>query len=292
MSQANLDLVRGIWEADRRGDWKAVRAAYSDDVVWEDHAGLWGDWGVARGPDGIHQAWRRWYEAFEDVQIEFGEVAHGGDVVVVTYGLGARGRGSGVAVRQTITLMWTLKAGKVVQIRAYTSRDEALEAAGLREQRMDDGELRALAEAAYAALNRGDLDGFLALIGEDVEFTSLVAEAEGTTFRGHQGVRAWWDTVYRALDTPRWELLEVRTSGDRGAIKLRMSGAIGGAQVAQTIWQASAVRDGKVRWWAFFRTEQEALEAAGLTEGAGYLERDVTGEPRAVPGGDRGVEPG
>ena len=129
MSQENVDVVRGIWEADRRHDLAAVQAAYAPNVEWEDLAGLWGDWGVARGPDGIRQAWRRWYEAFEDVQIEFGEVAAAGDVVVVTYQLGARGRGSGVEVQQTITLVWALEAGKVVRIRAYMSRDEALAAA-------------------------------------------------------------------------------------------------------------------------------------------------------------------
>ena len=42
-------------------------------------------------------------------------------------------------------------------------------------------ELRALADSAYGAINAGDLDAFLALTAEDVEFTSLVAEAEGTS---------------------------------------------------------------------------------------------------------------
>jgi ketosteroid isomerase-like protein len=133
MSRENVEVVRGIWEADRRRDVEAVQAAYAPDVEWEDHAGLWGDWGVARGPDGIRQAWRRWYEAFAEVQIELGEVAAGGDVVVATYHLGARGRSSGVDVELTVTLVWTLEAGKVVRVRAYTSRDEALEAAGLTE---------------------------------------------------------------------------------------------------------------------------------------------------------------
>jgi len=45
-------------------------------------------------------------------------------------------------------------------------------------------ELRALAEATYDALNAGDIDCFLALMTEDVEFTSLIAEAEGASFRG------------------------------------------------------------------------------------------------------------
>jgi ketosteroid isomerase-like protein len=133
MSEENVAIVRGIWDADRRRDREAVSAAYAPDVEWEDNTGLWGDWGVARGPDGVQQAWRRWYEAFEDVRIEFGEVADAGAVVVATYHVSARGRGSGVEVRQAITLVWTLAAGKAIRIRSYASRAEALEAAGLSE---------------------------------------------------------------------------------------------------------------------------------------------------------------
>ena len=45
------------------------------------------------------------------------------------------------------------------------------------------------------AVNRGDLEGFLASVHPDVEFTSLIAEAEGETFHGHDGVRRWWHEV-------------------------------------------------------------------------------------------------
>ncbi len=107
---------------------------------------------------------------------------------------------------------------------------------------------------------------FLALVHEDVEFTSLVAEAEGTTFRGHEGVRVWWETVRGAFEDPRWEVLDVRGSGERGVTKFHMAGTLAGVQVGQTMWQAANLRDGKLTWWAFFRTEREALEAVGLEE--------------------------
>ena len=127
-------------------------------------------------------------------------------------------------------------------------------------------ELRALAEAGYGVLNSDDLDGFLAFIAEDVEFTSMVAEAEGTTFRGHDGVRAWWETVRGAFQEVRWEVLAVRGSDDRGVTHFRMAGRLGGVPVEQTMWQAAELREGKLRWWKFFRTEREALEAVGLRE--------------------------
>jgi ketosteroid isomerase-like protein len=133
-----------------------------------------------------------------------------------------------------------------------------------------DADLIAVAEAAYERLNAGDLDGFLALVSEDVEFTSLVAELEGTTFRGHDGVRDWWEGVRGSFLDPSWELLDIRPQAEGyGVIKVRMAGVLSGAPVTQHMWQASRMEAGKVTWWAFYRTEEEALEAA---------------RPRAQPG--------
>jgi ketosteroid isomerase-like protein len=133
MSEENVEIVRRLWEADREHDMEAVRAAYAEDVEWEDNTGLWGDWGIARGPEGIEAAWRRWYEAFGDVRHEWSEVADVGDDVIVTYRTYGRGRGSGLDVDQSITLLWTLRAGKIVRVRAYADRADALDSAGLSE---------------------------------------------------------------------------------------------------------------------------------------------------------------
>ncbi len=127
-------------------------------------------------------------------------------------------------------------------------------------------EQQALAETAFRALNSGDLEAFLALTDEDFEFTSMIAEAEGTVFRGHDGVRAWWATVLGAFEDVHWELLDSRGSGDRGVLHFRVSGMLGGVPVKQEMWQAARLRDGKLIWWAFFRNEREALEAAELRE--------------------------
>ena len=127
-------------------------------------------------------------------------------------------------------------------------------------------ELRALAEAAFGALNSGDRDGFLALAAEDVEFTSLVAEVEGTNFRGHEGVLVWWDTVRGAFGNVHWEVLEVRGSNDRAVAHVRMTGTLGEVPVELPMWMAARLRESKVTWWSFFRTEAEALEAVGLSE--------------------------
>jgi ketosteroid isomerase-like protein len=120
-------------------------------------------------------------------------------------------------------------------------------------------------EAAYAAIERDDLDAFLALAHPDIEFRSLIAEAEGRTFEGHEGVREWWDSVIRSLAVqPRPEQIE--GFRDRGITRLRLAGRIAGVEVPQTMWMGWRVRDGLIIWWVTYRTEAEALEAVGLSE--------------------------
>jgi len=125
-------------------------------------------------------------------------------------------------------------------------------------------DLRAIAEGAYAALNAKDFEAFLAMIDEDVEFTSMVAEAEGTTFHGHDGVRAWWNTVLGSFDESHWQLLEFRGSHDTAIMKVRMTGTLAGVEVAQTMWQVARARDGNLLGWTFFRGEEEAELVAGF----------------------------
>ena len=133
-------------------------------------------------------------------------------------------------------------------------------------ENVEEVEQRRLAEIGFGALNSGDLEAFLAMTDENVEFTSMVAEAEGTTFRGHAGIRAWWNTVRGAFEDVRWELLDLDGSGDKGVMRIRMTGTLSGVPVEQTMWQALLLRDGKLIWWAFFRSECEAFEAVGLSE--------------------------
>jgi ketosteroid isomerase-like protein len=140
-------------------------------------------------------------------------------------------------------------------------------------------EPRFLAEAAFGALNSRNLDAFIDVVADDVEFTSMVAEMEGTTFRGHDGIRAWWDTVVGAFGDVRWTVLDVRGSGDWAVAHVRMDGTLGEVPVKLTMWLTARQRDGKVTWWSWHRTEQEALEASEL-RGAGARDR---GSGRARP---------
>jgi ketosteroid isomerase-like protein len=119
-----------------------------------------------------------------------------------------------------------------------------------------------LVKKSWEYVDGRDLEGFLSIVHEDVEFVSLVAEAEGGTFKGHEGVRVWWEQVGESLGTLRYEPQEMTDLGD-GAVLTRLvvSGTFGGVQVPQTMWHIVQTRDGKASWWGSFRTEDEALAA-------------------------------
>jgi ketosteroid isomerase-like protein len=119
-----------------------------------------------------------------------------------------------------------------------------------------------LSQRAWVAVDDRDLDGFLEIVHEDVEFVSLVAEAEGGTFQGHDGVRTWWESVGESLGTLHYEPREMRDLGDGAVLtQLLVSGTVAGVEVPQAMWHAVQVRDGKAAWWGSFRTEDETLRS-------------------------------
>jgi ketosteroid isomerase-like protein len=134
MSEENVEIVRAVFDAQRRRDWDAFPQLYDPEIEWDDVAGLWGDWGTRRGFDDVRKAFLTWFEAFEQVEFRLeGNILQSGDDVIATQRISGRGRGSGLSVNQRITLIWTVRSGRVTRVRAFRERADALEAAGLRE---------------------------------------------------------------------------------------------------------------------------------------------------------------
>ncbi len=61
------------------------------------------------------------------------------------------------------------------------------------------------------------------------------------------------------------DVLDVQGSGERAVAKFHRQARWPVSRRAD-MWQAARLRDGKLSWWAFFRTESEALEAVGCRE--------------------------
>jgi len=135
MSQENVKVVRSAFEAWSRGGGEAARKLFDPAVVWTVRPDL-PDAGVYRGHEGLNQLSARFEEVLADQWLEPQKFIEGGDeFVIVPLHWGGRGRMSGVEVaeRQGETWVFTLRDGKVTEVREYRHESEALEAAGLRE---------------------------------------------------------------------------------------------------------------------------------------------------------------
>ena len=114
---------------------------------------------------------------------------------------------------------------------------------------------------------RRDLDAFLGCFDPDVEYRSLVLEVEGT-YRGHEGMRRWWDGLLTVF--PDWnpQIVDSRAIGRCVVSRVRAEGRGTGSGISydRDIWHAAELRDGRLWWSVFFRTEAEAVEAAELRD--------------------------
>jgi ketosteroid isomerase-like protein len=118
------------------------------------------------------------------------------------------------------------------------------------------------------AFNRRDLDAFLNLVDRGVEFMPYVAVMEGA-YRGHNGMRRWWQDVLAVFPDWHVDLDEVRDLGDLTLAAMAVSGHGGesGTPVGQRLWQvAEWTSDGKLVRASHHSSHAEALEAAGLSE--------------------------
>ena len=115
--------------------------------------------------------------------------------------------------------------------------------------------------------NRRDLDTALAGSHPDVEITPVMGPA-ATTYRGHEGMRRFWDDIIGTFPDFSTEVVEARDLGDFVLGRVRISGQGTGSEVSseQTVWYASEWRDGKLLWYRAFESESEAVKAVEARE--------------------------
>jgi ketosteroid isomerase-like protein len=131
MSQENVEVVRAVFEVLEREGEEAVLPCFDPAIVWEVRSDL-PDADIYRGHHGLQRLFETVKEALDDPWFsprEFIEVA---DEVVVVLSWGGRGRGSGLAIQEREeTWIFTVRDRKIVQVREFADRREALEAARL-----------------------------------------------------------------------------------------------------------------------------------------------------------------
>ena len=134
MSQESVTAVKGFIDATGRGDYEVALAAIHPDVEWHPPPDI-PNAEVARGRDEFVALWRDWYGAWDSYRFTPEEIREApGETVIVTGVEVARGRDSGIDVRsRRVTAVFEVRDRQVVRCKAYLDRDQAFEAAGVRE---------------------------------------------------------------------------------------------------------------------------------------------------------------
>src|SRR5262245_237897 len=100
----------------------------------------------------------------------------------------------------------------------------------------------------FVAFNEGGVEALLAFVDPEFEVTTPPELAsEPDTYRGHDGVRRYFDSFYEVMEGIRWDARSFQEAGDRVVVEftLRARGKSTGLDVAQDAVMVWELRDGK-----------------------------------------------
>jgi ketosteroid isomerase-like protein len=133
MSQENAEIIRDAFDAIQSPGAEPVFAFLAPDIEWEVRPDL-PDAGIYEGHDGVRKLFSRFTDVMEDIWFrpeEFIQVSE--DEFVVPLRWGGRGKGSGLDFEEREAWIFTVRDSKIVRVKEFATREQALEAAGRRE---------------------------------------------------------------------------------------------------------------------------------------------------------------
>jgi ketosteroid isomerase-like protein len=133
--EQDVEVVWRAYEAFDSGDRAAFAHFLAPDVEWHSVAAPLVGVGTIRGREAMLKfAFEDMPEAIEGFRARPDEITDLGNHRVLVAGVfQGRGRTSGVEVNMRVASVYEIRDGMVASVRDYGSRDEALEAVGLRE---------------------------------------------------------------------------------------------------------------------------------------------------------------
>jgi len=134
MSQENVEVVRLAYEALARGGLDRFMEHFTDDIDYRAVSGAPDDIGPIRGKNAFRAWLKDWFDTFDGFEMELLELIDAGDDTVVwVERFGGRAKRSGIQIDLVIGGAFTIRNGKLARGREYATREQALEAVGLRE---------------------------------------------------------------------------------------------------------------------------------------------------------------
>jgi ketosteroid isomerase-like protein len=120
----------------------------------------------------------------------------------------------------------------------------------------------------YEHLNRGDVEGVIELCDDDFLMDMSERVFNPDTYRGHDGIRRFYEGVTDAWESYLWHIEEARVTDDSVVAMLYCEGQSreAGPGVDWRVAWLWTLRRGRAVSVRFYRDRGKALEAAGLRE--------------------------
>ena len=132
MSERNVELVRGSFEAFARGEFHAAFAAFDAEVEWQtadDEPDSRVYRGIAELRGFVGHLADPWSDRFGEA-IAFEDFIDCGDWVVAPWTGRVHGHGSGIEIEISETYAALVRGDRIVRVEEYRTVDEALRAVG------------------------------------------------------------------------------------------------------------------------------------------------------------------
>jgi ketosteroid isomerase-like protein len=134
VSQENVEIVRRSFTAFTRGGLDAAAEFWHPQINWRAAEGAPDDVGEMHGIPAARRYAEDWFDTFDELSWEPEELIDvGDDQVVAVVHVSGRAKASGIRTELRYASVATIRDGKVVRVREYLTKDEALKVVGLEE---------------------------------------------------------------------------------------------------------------------------------------------------------------
>ena len=120
---------------------------------------------------------------------------------------------------------------------------------------------------ALAALDRRDLDAYLAVASPQIELITPASPIQGPIV-GHEGIRTFFGEMWSFSEASEFRVEEIRAVGGRvlAFFVLTATAREGAIETSSRVGGVYEIEDGKIRRAHIYADRADALEAVGLRE--------------------------
>jgi ketosteroid isomerase-like protein len=134
MSQENVEIVRRAFTVFARGGLDAAAEFWDPEINWRAAEGAPDDVGEMHGIAAARRHVEDWFDTFDELSGEPEElIAVDEDRVLTIIHLSGRAKASGIRTELRFASVATIRDSKIVHVREYLTKDQALKAVGLQE---------------------------------------------------------------------------------------------------------------------------------------------------------------